>query len=385
MAIKRFVILIFAVLALGWPAPALAATRFEVGISTSASLLNMDQHKLNTRLADMHDLGAKWVRVDFSWPIIQPDSPDHYKWKQYDAIVEAAGNHDIKVLAVLAYTPEWAQEPRCARLVITKAAGKKCNPKSVDDFARFARAAAIRYKNTNLRGWEIWNEPNLSSYWKTTQANGYAVHFDPQAYAKFANAAAEQIRLHDPDGVIVTGGLAPMFEPKYPKGMRQSDYLAQLLPLLHRDWFDAVGIHPYSWPVLPEKPEIYNAFYTVDNGNLQYNLRVILSSAGWGDKELWGTEYGASTKGLRKMGIPLALGRPDHVTEDSQAQIVEQGIASWYKKANVGPLFVHSDSDQWLISRRNEAGFGLRRSDGSKKPSYDAFWRSARRVQGRVP
>ena len=95
--------------------------------------------------------------------------------------------------------------------------------------------------------------------------------------------------------------------------------------------------------------------------------------AGWGDKEIWATEFGATTRGQRWVRKPTKWLRPDHVTEDMQAQIVEQGIACWYKKQNVGPLFVHSDSDQWLEKHRNEGGFGMRRADGSKKPSYDAF------------
>ncbi len=172
-----------------------------------------------------------------------------------------------------------------------------------------------------------------------------------------------------------------MYEPKYPKGLRQSDYLAKLLPRLRSDVFDGIGIHPYSWPVMPDKKAPYNAFYTVDQGDPQLNLRAIIARAAWGKKELWGTEYGASTKGLRNIFTPTSLGRPDHVTEDMQAQMVKRGIAGWYTKSNVGPLFVHSDSDQWLPTNKNLGGFGLRRSDGTKKPAYNAFSAATRNLK----
>jgi hypothetical protein len=349
-----------------------AATRDEVGISTGATLLRMKNQQLDKRLKDIKQLGATWIRVDFNWPAIQPHHANAYNWGMYDRMVRVAGVHQLKVLGVLGYTPKWAQEPRCAKLVITPAAGQKCNPKSTHTFANFARAAAQRYKGKSVRAWEIWNEPNLSSYWKTAQPAHNriknAVHADAAAYAMFANAAAQQIRSSAPDTVIVTGGLAPLWEPKYPKGLRQSDYLAQLLPRLNPALFDAIGIHPYSWPTLPNKAVIHNAFYSVDKGREQYNLRAIMDENGFGGKQMWGTEYGAPTKGVSRAGQ-----RVDRVSETVQAHIVAQGIRSWYDKPNVGPLIVHSDSDQWLPQRKNEGGFGLRRQDGTKKPAYDAF------------
>jgi len=354
-----------------------AATKNEIGISMSATLFRMNDKDLDKRLTDVEHLGATWIRMDFSWPAIQPDNPEVYHWMMYDRAVRVAGVHHLKVLAVLDYAPKWAQEPRCAALVIAKAAATKCGPKSNDTFAHFTRAAAIRYKGSSIRAWEIWNEPNLSSYWKTAQPGSRAVHYDPVAYASLANAAATQIRRNYPDSLIMTGGLAPMFEARYPKAMRQSDYLKLMLPHLKPNLFDGVGIHPYSWPVLPTKAATYNAFYTVDNGKQAYNLRNIMDKAGWSGKQLWGTEYGATTKGASGVTLPLLSGRVDHVSESVQAQIITQGIQDWRKKENVGPLFIHSDSDQWLAKARNEDGFGLRRSNGTKKPAYDAFQKAA--------
>jgi polysaccharide biosynthesis protein PslG len=357
-----------------------AATRKEVGMSTSATLLRMKPADLIKRLDDMKQLGVTWIRVDFSWSAIQPDNSHDYQWDMYDMVVDQATARKLKILAILDYTPAWAREPRCAALVPNEDEAQKCNPRSAEEFGHFAGMVAERYKTKYIRGWEIWNEPNLAAYWKTVQVDN-SLAPDSTAYAACANAAAAHIRAHSVDSVIITGGLSPMFEPQYPTGARQSDYLAELLPKLDADLFDGVAIHPYTWPILPTKPVAYNAFHTVDNGKPDYNLRTVMQHAGWGDKEIWGTEFGASTKGLRSVNLPLLNKRLDHVSEDKQAQITEQGIIHWYQKDNVGPLFVHSDSDEWLVERKNEGGFGLRRSDGSKKPAYDAFRRAARQVE----
>jgi polysaccharide biosynthesis protein PslG len=352
--------------------PTKATALAEAGISTSATLLRMNDQDLNRRLTDVQHMGATWIRIDFSWPAIQPDSANVYHWGMYDRIVRIAGVHHLKILAVLDYTPGWAQEHHCADLVKTWAARQKCNPAHDSMFGRFARAAALRYEGKNIRAWEIWNEPNISSYWKVAQ-QGSAVLTDSIAYAKLANTAALQIRRNDPGTIIVTGGLGPEFHPAYPKGISQGDFLAQILPYLNPALFDAVGIHPYSWPALPSTKAIYNAFYTVNHGPPGYDLRRIMVRAGWGDKQIWGTEFGAPTKGLSRVTTVVGTSRPDHVTEHVQAQIIAQGIRYWYAIPNAGPLFIQSDSDQWLPQIKNNGGFGLRRLNGSEKPSYDAF------------
>jgi len=352
----------------------------QAGISTGATLLRMDNAQLNARMNDIESMGATWIRMDFSWPEIQPTGPNVYHWAMYDRIVRVAGNHHLKILAVLDYTPAWAQNQQCARLVITKAAAEKCSPKSDAAFARFARAAALRYKNESVRAWEIWNEPNLSAYWKVAQPDN-AVLTSSWDYAALANTAALQIRKNDPGTAIITGGLAPMFHPAWPKGISQGDFLAQILPRLNPALFDGIAIHPYSWPAMPGTAAIYNAFYTVDHGPASYDLRTIMANAGWGSKQIWGTEFGAPTIGTSTVLVPTAAARPDHVSEAAQAQIIGQGMSDWYATPNVGPLFINSDSDQWLPRAKNESGgFGLQRSNGTDKPAYAAFQQAAHRL-----
>jgi polysaccharide biosynthesis protein PslG len=362
-----FVSIFMLIMSFFTPQTASASTRYETGISTGASIIWMDDENLEKRLHDIKDLGATWIRVDFNWAIIQPKNGTEYDWSKYDRLVRAADAHQLKILTVVGYTPQWARESACQ----LAARSQRCAPRSNTEFARFVGTAAKRYSKQSVRGWEIWNEPNLVAYWKTTQPDG-SQFVDPVAYGQLANAAAKEIRKYT-DGVIITGGLSPLFEPSRSTGMRQSDFLASVLPYLNHNLFSGIAIHPYTWPVLPSRKASFNAFYTVDNDEEKYNLRTIMESAGWNDKQIWGTEYGASTIGTSTSTQITAKNRPDHVTEQVQAQIISIGMAKWYKKQNVGPLFVHSDSDQWLGTSKNEGGFGLKRSDDTKKPAYDAL------------
>lgn len=351
----------------------------ETGIATGTSLLWTEKSELATRLDDIENIGATWVRVEFRWPDIQPDNTSEYNWQEYDRVIQAVNAHHLKVLAVLDYTPGWAQTEACQKYITDQETAQTCSPRSNAEFGNFAGMAAQRYGSAKVHAWEIWNEPNLLGYWKSVRPDGSQV-VDPVAYAKLANAAAQEIRKHT-TAHIVTGGLSPLFEPSETIGMKQSDYLAKMLPYLSAGVFSGISIHPYTWPLFPSREELYNAFYTVDNGDASYNLQAILKTANRSDLQIWGTEYGASTVGRHAEWNPETLTRPDHVDEDSQALMISQGISSWFKKENVGPLFVHSDSDQWLSSPRNEGGFGLKRSDGTKKPAYWAYRSAVNRLR----
>ncbi|HEU4914299.1 MAG TPA: cellulase family glycosylhydrolase [Candidatus Saccharimonadales bacterium] len=377
LAITSTIALLVAVLP---SAPAAAATRRELGIATSTTLPWMNEAMLNERLKEVRGLGAIWLRIDFSWALIQPNSPTEYEWGMYDRMVETVTKHRMKILAVMGYPPSWARDSRCVALTDDDEQAKTCAPRSRHEFGRFVRAVAQRYPRQTMRGWEIWNEPNLNGHWKSVRPDG-TLGIDPVAYARLANTAATNIRPHNPDCVILPGGLAPMFEPKPSTGMMQSDYLDKMLPKLRKHLFTGVAVHPYSWPLSPGEPVLYNAFYTVDHGPVKYNLRRTMENAGWGSKEIWGTEYGASTRGLYSATNPNRNHRPDHVSEPRQAEIVGEGIDHWYQKTDAGVLFLYSDSDQWLsFGHQNEKGFGLRRANGSKKPAYNVVQREARQL-----
>lgn len=350
-----------------------AASGNEVGIATGTSLQWTDELQLDDRVSDIKTVGATWVRMEFNWSEIQPDNPHDYRWGPYDRAIGALQKQDLKIMATLTSSPEWAGNEHCVGIVHSEEAERKCSPGNTAEFARFARAAVLRYNKMGVYAWEIWNEPNLTGHWKTARAD-HTIFVDPVAYARTANAAAHEIKGHQPDAFIVTGGLAPVYERRYAKGMRQSDYLRQMLPHLDKDLFDAVGIHPYSWPRTPDVAKDYNAFYTVDNGGREYSLKRIMIDAGWHNKQIWATEFGASTVGKRRdTGRYTAWHRPDHVSETKQARIIQMGVDLWRQKSAVGPIFIHSDSDRWLTDRGNENGYGLRRDDGSKKPAYGAL------------
>jgi hypothetical protein len=98
------------------------------------------------------EMGVKWMRVPFSWVVVQPHASG-YDWSAFDRIVDASQKDGIEILATLGGhfdrppVPAWAG-PTLAQVV-------EKNPAPLE---AFIRAWAEHYKG-KIHYYEILNEP----------------------------------------------------------------------------------------------------------------------------------------------------------------------------------------------------------------------------------
>lgn len=102
--------------------------------------------------------GLGWVRIDLNWYDAEP-TQGAYDWARFDALMAAAAAKNLKVLAVLGYTPAWASAGD------TKGGGTLNDVPRAGTFAPFVTAAVNRYK-ASVTHFEIWNEPNLEQFFE---------------------------------------------------------------------------------------------------------------------------------------------------------------------------------------------------------------------------
>jgi hypothetical protein len=199
--------------------------------------------------------------------------------------------------------------------------------------------------------YEIWNEPNLSSFWCPRP--------NPPAYARLYMAAREAIRRVDPRATIVLGGLAPfrINQPsRAPLKMSGKAFLAQLLtaePRL-RNSIDAVGIHPYGT----------NAGEVLSTAEW---FRATLNSVGLGNVPMMANEYGWPTHGISPQ-YPA-------VSEDQRASYLRAATAD-LSRSNCGLLGVAPHT--WVSEQRSPIStidwYGLANpSTGQPYPSAVAY------------
>ena len=237
-----------ALFVLAVPGLAHGADRLDTGIQDP-----MDPHFGETDpdsiFDTIHGLGARVVRVPVSWSLIAPAQPQAasapedpaYDWGWLDDRLAAIGAAGLEPLVVLYAPPRWAQAEQNGAKLLAPVPAR---------FAAFATAAARRYDGTNVlrprvRYWQIWNEPNLETYFTADRS--------PQRYRATVNAASGAIHAVAADNIVVAGGFSPfgghraLSPMPYMRSMLCMSAHARPRPTCRaRSSFDVWAHHPYT-------------------------------------------------------------------------------------------------------------------------------------------
>jgi hypothetical protein len=281
--------------------------------------------------------GATWVRVDVGWSTLQPNGPgpfDMWYVDLLDAVIEGAKQRGLKVIFDLWQTPSWASDSGHAY----------APPRDPADFADAVGRAAQRWGD-DVDAWEIWNEPNLDSFFEGT---------DPATYTALLCAAYPAVKQYDLDPVLF-GGL-----------MYNDDaWLRKAYEAGAKGCFDALATHPYVGPsdAAPDTPAV-GAVWRLTHTPA---VRAVMNQ--WGDnrKKIWVTELGWSSG-------PDSAGNPwdRAVTPQRQAQYLREAVDLIRNRYHyVGPIIWYRDVDG--PTDHYQDGFGLLHPDLSDKPAMRAF------------
>ncbi|MBF9068290.1 cellulase family glycosylhydrolase [Streptacidiphilus fuscans] len=329
----------------------------DIGVAYGDTLPFMSDQKLASALDDAVTLGAKWVRADLSWEDIQPDSPDRYQWDRFDRVAEAAQKRGLHILAVISFTPPWARPSSCAH-------SQACAPADPATFAAFAHKAAARYSAMGVHTWEIWNEENIQ-FWQPKP--------DPAGYTRLLKLTTKAMRSADPKATLLMGGLAAVPTNPSQNHVSQSDYLTAVAKLGATHLVDGIAYHPYTFPYLPSARTTFGtAFEKISSTSV--NLVSILAAYGSAKLPIWITETGAPTNGPGAVSDGVHIPpETTHVTEAFQAAIAADTVSAAAANPHVAAVFWFADQDTGTDRTNRAAFFGLRRIDGTAKPSFAAL------------
>lgn len=176
--------------------------------------------------------GFKFIRMDFGWQSTEREK-GVYNWEAFDELTNNLEKRGIKALYILDYSNSLYESSTLIKDQATGVERRVTNspqtPESVAAFAKWAAAAAEHFKGRNII-WELWNEPNLSNFWRP-QA-------DVEQYKTLCLATCKAIKEKVPDSYII--GPATSGFP-YP-------FLEAILASGILDYLDAVSVHPYRGP-----------------------------------------------------------------------------------------------------------------------------------------
>jgi hypothetical protein len=171
-----------------------------VGVDAGGPLFN-DGVNLGQQFSTMVADGVQSVRVVFNWAQAQPQQGGPIDFSATDKVVALAASRGLTVLPTVLYAPGWD-------------AGKNSSgglppPAQTVPYANYLIALIDRYgphgtfwsshhPKRPIRMWQIWNEPNLSSYWPQPFA---------KSYVNLLRTAHTAIKRADPGAKVVLGAL----------------------------------------------------------------------------------------------------------------------------------------------------------------------------------
>jgi hypothetical protein len=319
-----------------------AASR-DVKISTvfgiaDPGLINETRKKQISDLAEMKSIGITSVRIDANWAWVQPKGPRTFDWKALDREVKDIRAVGMSADLIIDGCPRWAALPSARKYVYSQ-------PASAAQYATWAADVARRYASEDVNYFEIWNEPNNIAFWHPRP--------DPAAYAADLVAAYATVKAADPSAFVISAGLSPASS----NGINYSP--ASFLEEMYEDGakgsFDAVGVHPYSYPSFPD---IYQPWSTWSQmSQTSPSVRSVMVDHGDSSKQIWITEFGAESIG------PRSIGTTGQSVELSQALSYVRQV-SW-----IGSLYIYTWQDLPTVSPSNN-GYGLLTVNGSRKPAF---------------
>ena len=315
----------------------LDAAKGRIGGSDGASMLSDPADELARELDAARAAGMWSVRVDVDWSLVEP-ARGQRDWSDVDRVIDAVTARGMCPLGLVTYAPAWAADPAL------RPSGSYFAPRDPATFAEFAAAAAQRYRG-RVAVWEVWNEPNTEKFFKPRP--------DATRYGRLLAATYAAIKGVDPGIGVISGGLAPAEDNGV--DIAPTTYLEDLYAGKFNSSFDAFGIHPYTYPALPNTP-----------GTAEWNtaqrltyMRDTMVGGGDGRKSMWITECGAPT-GTSEVSVSDAV-------QAETLRIVFRLAAdtSW-----LGPAFVFNIRDSGSDPTDPEQNFGVIRHDFSVKPAY---------------
>ncbi|MDF1514121.1 MAG: hypothetical protein P1S60_09970 [Anaerolineae bacterium] len=278
--------------------------------------------------------GFTWVKQRLSWHDVEGAGPGRYEWTSADRIVDEANQLGINLVFRVDMPPVWAMpeenSPDYTRI-----------PAYPEAFQHFCYELASRYQD-RVRGYQVWNEPNLAREWRDQTPN-------PEAYVALLRACYFGVKTADPDALVISAGLAPTGSG-LPEAIPDVTYLSAMYEAGAAPYFDLLGLNAPGYKAPPElSPEVVTDPDSGFGGHPTFcfrhveNMRAVMETYGDANKQIAILEFGWHSDT-----------NPEHedyawfaVTPEQQAdylvrayQYAHEHWASW-----VGPMFVWNFPD----------------------------------------
>lgn len=196
-------------------------------------------------MGQVESLGLGWVKQQVRWADFEPTA-GQMDWSGYDAVIDAASQHGLKVMLSVVDSPDWSH----TAYIDSNPQGAP--PDDLTLFADFLGRMVDRYKG-RIHAIEVWNEQNLDREWDTAEGVNAA------RYVEMLRMAYQVIKSRDPNIIVISGALSPTgssaTDPANPARvvyMDDFEYFQQMVANGFTDYCDCIGAHHNGINIPPD-------------------------------------------------------------------------------------------------------------------------------------
>ena len=207
----------------------------------------------------MKDAGIHWARLELWWGVLEPEK-GKFDWTFSDKVAQLYRDEKMNGLVLLCYSSAWSGKP----------------PADAEEralYADYVYQVVNRYKDT-FHVWEIWNEPNIPTFWPEPNVRDYTLML------KEAYKAAKRA---DPNCVILAASTSGP----------DLDFIKGIYQCGGWDFCDGISIHPYSMSGGPIVQRL-DKLLRMHNEYITHHSSLITPHSSL--KSLWITEMGWTTE-----------------------------------------------------------------------------------------
>ena len=336
-----------------------------------ANILDQDSVSLTNNI---DTLGVQWVKQVVSWRDIEPIAGE-INFDALDQMIASLQAQDRQILLTVTAAPDWARS-------IQEENGP---PDNFEDFAAFVSTLASRYAG-QVAAYQIWNEPNLRSRWKST------VHpISAASYVELLRQAHDAIKAADPDALVISAGLAPTgFNDALNAEVGNLEinavddriFLSGMYAEGGAGQVDAIGAHPIGWANPPDamccdpsegvETHFDNPhFYFL---NTLQDYRQIQLANGDSTTPIWVTKFGWGTSEDIGTIDPINVFTA-YTSLEEQAQYTARAFDIGMSLGYVGPMFAFNLNGCQAPGDDGPSScyYSLLGPDGSPRPVFETI------------
>lgn len=240
----------------------------------------------------------------------------------------------------------------------------------IDAFANYAANVPSLLKSKDgktlsFKRYEIWNEPNISTYWGYEEGSVP----DPIQYVYMLNHTAAKIKQANPDVIIAAGALAAGNMNDYTD---HQNYLNIMYDLGMLKYADEYSFHPYMYPKNPDTGYRSNGVSVSITNDYVYNLnsRYLAprkAHGGWIEAAVSEVGWSTYVDSSNMNEIYDGMGRSG-TSEDDQAIFIIKALV-YNNYLDISHTDVFTAYDRGTDINYVEHNFGFIRNDYSVKPA----------------